>query len=51
VLGTLTHHLEIPQGFHRRFGLRVVQAIRDDARNDPIENPIYVGYDHIQKLG
>ena len=26
------------------------QPLIDDARNGPIENPIYVSYDHIQKL-
>lgn len=26
------------------------QTLIDDARNGPIENPIYVSYDHIQKL-
>ena len=26
------------------------QPLIDDARNGPIEDPIYVGYDHTQKL-
>ena len=45
LLVDLWDELDLPK--HLRSGW---QPLIDDARNGPIENPIYVGYDHIQKI-
>src|SRR5680860_828748 len=45
LLVDLWDELDLPDPLRKAW-----QTLIDDARNGPIENPIYVGVDHIQKL-